>query len=125
MSEDCQQCGTMMWDLDEDGHCPDCSYYKDVQEESIELNKYEMYEPYYKGRYLGRSISSCIENAYPELLQDEIIAGWVAEIHNLEYLLDCRMRDIADLNPGNIKAVRLPGTIHQVIIKAEVDDESE
>lgn len=122
MSEDCKQCGTMMWDLDEDGHCPDCSYY---QEEETMLNKYEMYEPYYRSRYASTNIVACIESAYPELLQDEVIAGWVAEIHNLEYLLDCRMRDIAELNPGNIKAIRLPGTIHQVIIKAEVDDESE
>lgn len=22
MSEDCQKCGTAMWDLDEDGNCP-------------------------------------------------------------------------------------------------------
>lgn len=22
MSEDCQECGTAMWDLDEDGNCP-------------------------------------------------------------------------------------------------------
>lgn len=92
---------------------------------SRELNKYEMYESYYKDRYYARSVRSCIQGAYPELLQDEVIAGWVAEIYNLEYLLDCRMRDIADLNPGNINAVRLPGTIHQVIIKAEVVDESE
>ena len=92
---------------------------------SGELNKYEMYEPYHKDRHYARSVRSCIEYAYPELLQDEVIAGWIQEINNLEYLLDCRMRDIADLNPGNIKAVRLPGTIHQVIIKAEVDNESE
>lgn len=25
MSEDCQKCGTAMWDLDEDGNCPACS----------------------------------------------------------------------------------------------------
>lgn len=26
MSEDCQTCGTAMWDLDEDRNCPACSY---------------------------------------------------------------------------------------------------
>ncbi len=25
MSEDCQKCGTAMWDLDEERHCPGCS----------------------------------------------------------------------------------------------------
>lgn len=25
MSEDCQKCGTAMWDLEEDGNCPGCS----------------------------------------------------------------------------------------------------
>lgn len=25
MSEDCQKCGTAMWDLDEDRNCPSCS----------------------------------------------------------------------------------------------------
>lgn len=25
MSEDCQTCGTAMWDLDEEGNCPACS----------------------------------------------------------------------------------------------------
>lgn len=25
MSEDCQSCGTAMWDLDEEGLCPACS----------------------------------------------------------------------------------------------------
>ena len=26
MSEDCQTCGTAMWDLDEDRNCPGCSH---------------------------------------------------------------------------------------------------
>lgn len=29
MSEDCQKCGTAIWDLDEDGNCPACSDIED------------------------------------------------------------------------------------------------
>jgi len=35
MSEDCQKCGTAMWDLDEEGNCPWCS---DLHQDDVYYN---------------------------------------------------------------------------------------
>lgn len=120
MSEDCQKCGTMMWDLDEDGHCPDCSYYQESEEENDLLNKYEMYESYYKDRYASTNVVACIEEAYPELLQDDVIGDCIAEIRMLTFIIDNRMKEIADLNTGEVRSVRLPGVIHNTTIKGTI-----
>ena len=93
----------MMWDLDQDGHCPGCSYYQEPDEENYLLNKYDMYEAYYKDRYASLSLVDCIEEVYPELMQDDVIADCITEIRLHMFLLDKRMKEITDLNKGDLE----------------------
>lgn len=83
------------------------------------LNKYDMYEVYYKDRY--NTNVDCIETVYPELLQDEVIADCITEVRLYMFLIDKRMKEIADLNTGEITSVRLPGKIHDVTIKGTLE----
>lgn len=83
------------------------------------LNKYDMYEVYYKDRY--NTNVDCIEAVYPELLQDEFIADCITEVRLYMFLIDKHMKEIADLNTGEITSVRLPGKIHNVNIKGTVE----
>ena len=82
------------------------------------LNKYDMYEIYYKDQY--NTNVDCIEAVYPELLQDEVIADCISEVRLYMFLIDKRMKEIADLNSGEVTSVRLPGKIHNVNIKGTV-----
>jgi len=83
------------------------------------VNKYDMYEIYYKDLY--NTNLDCIEAVYPELLQDEVIADCIAEARLYMFLIDKRMKEITDLNSGEITSVRLPGKIHDVEIKGVLE----
>lgn len=82
------------------------------------LNKYDMYEIYYKDQY--NTNVDCIEAVYPELLQDEVITDCITEVRLYMFLIDKRMKEVADLNSGEVTSVRLPGKIHNVNIKGTV-----
>lgn len=64
------------------------------------LNKYEMYETYYKEQYCN--VVACIEAVYPELLEDEVIADCITELRLFTFLIDKRMQEIAELNKGEL-----------------------
>ena len=83
------------------------------------LNKYDMYEIYYKDQY--NTNVDCIEAVYPELLQDEVITDCITEVRLYMFLIDKRMKEIADLNSGEIASVRLPGVLHNVTIRGTTE----
>jgi len=79
------------------------------------MNKYEMYEAYYKEQYCNNV--ACIEAVYPELLQDEVIAHCITQIKLIASVIDQRMKAISELTQGESDSVRIPGKIHNVTIK--------